>query len=170
MMKPVPEFNDDPYWSPPHPDIILESQSAEVRWDERLIKILVARKFGILLSQTPQIFKRMWNDSLPEDWLANLPVDISLKDDGLRPLTLKLSWSPTLLRKRRRSTRTSALPPPTWIKCWSPALLRRRRRRSTRAWPPLPWSLRSFSHPSWILTGSSCCWTDTRRTQKLFKI
>ena len=144
MMKPVPEFNDDPYWSPPHPDIILESQSAEVRWDERLIKILVARKFGILLSQTPQIFKRMWNDSLPEDWLANLPVDISLKDDGLRPPTLKLSWSP--------------------------ALLRRRRRRSTRAWPPLPWSLRSFSHPSWILTGSSCCWTDTRRTQKLFKI
>ena len=116
---------------------------SQLRWDERLIKILVARKFGILLSQTPQIFKRMWNDSLPEDWLANLPVDISLKDDGLRPLTLKLSWSPALLRKGRRST---------------------------RAWPPLPWSLRSFSHPSWILTGSSCCWTDTRRTQKLFKI
>ena len=162
-MKPVPEFNDDPYWSPPHPDIILESQSAEVRWDERLIKILVARKFGILLSQTPQIFKRMWNDSLPEDWLANLPVDISLKDDGLRPPTLKLSWSPKLLRKGRRSTRTSALPPPTWIKCWSPALLRRRR-RSTRAWPPLSWSLWSFSHPSWTPTGSSCCWTDMRRT------
>ena len=118
---------------------------SQLRWDERLIKILVARKFGILLSQTPspQIFKQMWNDSLPEDWLANLPVDISLKDDGLRPLTLKLSWSPALLRKGRRST---------------------------RAWPPLPWSLRSFSHPSWILTGSSCCWTDTRRTQKLFKI
>ena len=116
---------------------------SQLRWDERLIKILVARKFGILLSQTPQIFKRMWNDSLPEDWLANLPVDISLKDDGLRPLTLKLSWSPALLRNGRRST---------------------------RAWPPLPWSLRSFSHPSWILTGSSCCWTDTRRTQKLFKI
>ena len=33
MMKPVPEFNDDPYWSPPHPDIILESQSAEVGWE-----------------------------------------------------------------------------------------------------------------------------------------
>ena len=142
-MKAVPEFNDHPYWSLPHPGIILESQSAEVRWDERLIKCLTVRKFGILLSQTPQIFKRMWNDSLPEDWLANLPVDISLKDDGLRPLTLKLSWSPALLRKGRRST---------------------------RAWPPLPWSLRSFSHPSWILTGSSCCWTDTRRTQKLFKI
>ena len=33
MMKPVPEFNDNPYWSPPHPDIILESQSAEVGWE-----------------------------------------------------------------------------------------------------------------------------------------
>ena len=118
---------------------------SQLRWDERLIKILVARKFGILLSETPspQIFKQMWNDSLPEDWLANLPVDISLKDDGLRPLTLKLSWSPALLRKGRRST---------------------------RAWPPLPWSLRSFSHPSWTLTGSSCCGTDMRRTRKLFKI
>ena len=118
---------------------------SQLRWDERLIKILVARKFGILLSETPspQIFKQMWNDSLPEDWLANLPVDISLKDDGLRPLTLKLSWSPALLRKGRRST---------------------------RAWPPLPWSLQSFSHPSWTLTGSSCCGTDMRRTRKLFKI
>jgi len=50
-----------------------------------------ARKFGILLSQSQQIFKRQWEDSLPEDCLAKLPYEIILEDDGLQPLTLKLA-------------------------------------------------------------------------------
>ena len=49
------------------------------------------RKFGILLSQAQQIFKRQWDESLPKDWLAKLPDEITLDDDGLQPLTLKLT-------------------------------------------------------------------------------
>ena len=90
-MKTSPEFNDHLYWRLPLPAINLEPESAEVQWVQRLINTLADRKFGILLSQAQQIFKRQWNESLPEDWLANLPDEITLDDDGLRPPTLKLA-------------------------------------------------------------------------------
>ena len=91
MMPPLPEFNDYLYWRLPLPAINLESESTEENWVERLIKTLAARKFGILLSQSQQIFRRQWNDSLPDDWLAKLPAEVIVEDDNIRPPTVKLA-------------------------------------------------------------------------------
>ena len=77
--------------SHPGAAINLESESAEENWVERLIKTLAARKFGILLSQSQQIFRRQWNDSLPDDWFAKLPAEVIVEDDNIRPPTVKLA-------------------------------------------------------------------------------
>ena len=125
MMKPVPEFNDNPYWSPPHPDIILESQSAEVGWE----------------ADQDSGGQKVWHSPLRDSISTDLQANVEWFSTWGLVGQLACWYFPQgwwALTSNMKAVLVSRL-----------------------SWTPWHWQ--------W-LTGSSSCWTDMRRRQKLFKI